>query len=111
MFPTLIAGLVLLGCAFRYASAPDGARALLVRRLQLLTFLTGTLGFIAGVIKSFTAASQAPGELGNYVVAGVGESLNNIGLAVGMLIVSQIAMSIGAARRSGTSAELTDPHA
>ena len=112
MYPTLIAGVVLIGWSFSYAALPHAGRALVVRRLSGLTFLAGCLGFTAGVIKTLTfAASLPPHELIGTAAAGVGESLHNIGLALGLLIVSAIAMAIGAARRGACpAAELADPH-
>ncbi len=101
MFPTTIFGLVLIGTAVRYAIAPDAARSLLVRRLSLLTFISGCLGFTVGCIKGFMAAAELPtAELGNIVVGGIGESLNNIALALCMLAIASIAMAVGAARRA-----------
>src|SRR5262245_19554125 len=104
MYPTLIAGLVLVGCSVRYAQAPDAARALVVRRLSLLTFVVGCLGFTAGLIKTTTSAAELPpNEVLATLAMGFGESLNNVGMALGFLVVSLIATSIGAARR-GTAA-------
>jgi hypothetical protein len=105
MYPTAIAGLVLIFCALRYASAPDAMRALVVRRLSILTFLAGALGTCAGVIKTCTHA-----QLGDVVV-GIGESLNCVGLALMTLVIAGIASTIGAARKAAPDAELTDPHA
>jgi hypothetical protein len=112
MYPTAIAGLVLVSFAVRYALAPDPGRALVVRRLMLLTFLVGTLGFTVGVIKSFLAAGGlTASELGAHVVVGVGESLHCIGLALVSLVMATIATTAGAARRGAAEAELADPHA
>ena len=115
MYPTTIAGLVLLFAAVRYARQPDLIRREVVRRLAMLTFLVSCLGFVTGVIKSFVAAgadNMSP-DLGRMVVGGVGESLNNVGLGLVLLIVASIATSIGAARAKASprtlGAELTDP--
>lgn len=109
MYPTTVIGLVLVYCALRYAVTPEAARALVVRRLSVLTFTVGCLGFVTGLIKSFVAVPD--GSPGSYVIVGIGESLNNIGLALVLLVISGLAMSIGAARRAATAGpELTDPH-
>ena len=111
MYPTLIAGLVLVACAMRYALAPDTTRALIVRRLSLLTFLAGCMGFTSGLIRTLVNAPELPPDEFNKIIAtGIGESLNNIGLALGLLIMSSIAMSIGAARTGRSDkAELHAP--
>ena len=113
MYPTTIVGLVLVFAAAQYAKQPGRQRLQLVRSLSMLTFLVGSLGFVAGVIRSFIAVSS--GELhdvGSVVVVGVGESLNNIGLALALLVIAGIGVSIGTGRARGAapSAELTDPH-
>lgn len=117
MYPTAIAGLVLVVSAVQYARSPDARRIHLVRCLSVLTALVGLLGFVAGVIKTLLGAAQGAGdprELAGWVVQGVGESLNCIGLAIGMLVMAWIAASAGAYRASGrraVGAELSDPHA
>jgi hypothetical protein len=113
MYPTAIVGLVLVAAAVQCARQPDARRFRLVRHLSVLTFLVATLGFITGVIKSFIAAGSAePHELGGLVITGVGESLNNIGLGLVLLVIASIAASVGAYRAGSRSdgAELTDPH-
>jgi hypothetical protein len=113
MYPTAIAGLVLVAAAVQCARQPDVRRFRIVRHLSVLTLLVGTLGFISGVIKSFSAAAGAdPKELAGLVITGVGESLHNIGLSLVMLVMAWIAASVGA-YRSGAKpqgVELTDPH-
>jgi hypothetical protein len=110
MYPTTIAGLLLVIAAIQYARQPDRRRIGIVRTLSVLTFLVSCLGFVTGLIKSFTAVANVdPHDVGTCVVMGVGESLNNIGLGLALLIVAAIATAIGRLR-AGTSADLTDPH-
>jgi hypothetical protein len=109
MYPTTLFGLILIAAAVAYARNPDARRALVCRNLSILTLLAGILGFVTGVINSFTAASQLPGELGAAVVAGVGESLNNVGVALVAMTIATIVKTIGSTRTNPS--ELTDPHA
>ncbi len=112
MYPTTIAGVVLVATALRYAKTSRAEALPLIRQLSILTALVGTLGFITGVIKTFTSCGGAPAsELGNFVVVGTGESLCNVGLAMVMLVMARIATSVGTYRSARTGAQLVDPHA
>lgn len=113
MYPTLVAGVLLVASAIRYAHKPEHEAPPLIYQLSVLTALVGTLGFISGVIHTFIACGQAsPNELQNFVVVGTGESLCNIGLALVMLVMARIATSLGAYRwGSRGPAALHDPHA
>ena len=117
MFPTAIAGLVLVVAAVQYARSPDARRIHLVRCLSVLTALAGTLGFVTGSIKTLLGAGEGAGdprELAGWVVTGVGEALNCLGLALTCLVIAWIAASVGAYRAAGrrtAGAELSDPHA
>ncbi|HEY1811860.1 MAG TPA: hypothetical protein VGG74_05855 [Kofleriaceae bacterium] len=97
MYPTLIAGLVLVATAIGFAISPDARRRLLVRALASLTLLVGTLGFVSGVIKTFTSCAPTF----QIALEGIGESLANIGLALVMLVMAGIATAIGVGRRGG----------
>lgn len=109
MYPTAIAGFVLVGAAIAYARSPDAVRALLVRRLSLLTFLVGCLGTCAGVINTCRHAVENP-DVNRTLVGGIGESLHCVAFAVCSLVVANIATSIGTARLDKDRAELADPH-
>jgi len=99
MYPTTLMGLVLLLASVQYARQPERRRLPVVISLGVLTLLAGTLGFVTGVIKTLIHAVDEP-DLANTIAGGVGESLNNIGLALSLLIVATIAVSIGAFRAS-----------
>ena len=102
MYPTLVIGLILLGNAFGFAIAPDARRRALVRTLASLTMLVASLGFVSGLIKSCIAADGAI----DLVIRGFGESLNNIGLGIGMLVTAGVATAIGVYRRGDAPADL-----
>ena len=114
MYPTTLFGLVLLCAAVMYAVRPDRRRIRIVRNLGLLTLLSGTLGFVTGAIKTCGGASSMPShEVANVVMGGVGESLNNVGLALSMLIMPTIITTVGAVRSAAQSgkSELIAPSA
>jgi hypothetical protein len=96
MYPTLIAGLVLLGNAFAFAIAPDARRRAVVRSLAALTMLVATLGFVSGLVKTCTGCDYLP----SLVVRGFGESLVNIGFGLVLLVIAGIGVAIGTARGS-----------
>jgi hypothetical protein len=112
MYPTLISGIFLFVTAVRYARSSDGAALPVIKHLSILTALVGSLGFISGVIKTFTSCGGAsPSEIAGFVVAGTGESLCNVGLAMIALVMARIATSVGSYRARKPGASLVDPHA
>jgi hypothetical protein len=106
MYPTTFMGLVLLAAAVRYARNPNRQRLFFARHLSALVALSGTLGFITGVIKTFT---NLPSDELYIAFIGVGESLNNVALAVALMICARIITSVGAARDTDSASELVDP--
>ena len=98
MYPTTIFGMVLLAAATRYAVRPDRRLVPLQVSLALLTFLSGCLGFVTGVIKSLNALDAVKPEQRWIWLLGVGESLNNVALALVLLVVASIAVAIGTLR-------------
>jgi hypothetical protein len=106
MYPTTLFGLVLLAFAVKYARDPNRRRLFLLRQLTVLVALSGTLGFVMGVIRTFMNMES---EQLHIAFIGVGESLNNIALALCMMILSRIIMAFGAARDSGSPSELINP--
>lgn len=111
MYPTLVAGILLMFSAVQYARHPERARMRVVRLLGVLVMLTSTLGFVTGVMKTCTSVTPDLGpDLGMIVVIGVGESLVNIGAGLVWLVMATIVATFGAARARANAAELTDPH-
>ena len=108
MFPTSFIGLVLLAAAAMYWLKPDRRRRAVVRNLEVMTLMSGVLGFVTGVIKSFIAVGDADPR---FAIVGTGESLNNIGLALVILILARILITLGSARDKSGPSELVDPRA
>ncbi len=106
MYPTTIIGLVLLAAALRYAASPNRRKLFLLRQLNILVALSGTLGFVTGTIKTFT---NLPSDQLYIAFIGVGESLHNVGLALCMMVVARIIIAIGAARDTDSASELVNP--
>jgi hypothetical protein len=103
MYPTTFFGLVLLAAAVQYLRHPDRRRALVVRHLNVLVGLSAMLGFVAGTIKTFT---NVPADKLYYAIIGVGESLTNVGLGIGLLVLARIITAFGAARDADSASEL-----
>jgi len=114
MYPTLMVGALLVIMAARFAANPARGRLPVVLSLGVLTFIVGSLGFVTGAIKTMIAAGDLPpGEVGKIVAIGLGESLNNIGLALCLLVLAGIGTVVGLSRRNcagDNSASAVDPH-
>lgn len=99
MYPTLIAGLALLGTSLRYASRPESRYVPLMIALGLFTLFAGGLGFITGVITVLRFYAEMQGEPRPAILYyGFQESLHNVALALLLTMMSTLAASIGAWR-------------
>lgn len=99
MFPTLLFGVVLVLVAARYASAPEARLVPLQVALGVVTLASGALGFVAGLITTAKALERVPREEASVIGAlGFGESLNNVALALGLIVLAALAASVGAGR-------------
>jgi hypothetical protein len=108
MYPTLIAGVVLVAAAIRYARTPDRGRGELVKHLSRLTFLVGALGTVTGTIKSFMSMEDTTPI--NYALVGFGESLHCVAFGMCMMIIAGIISAVGKAKLKTAGADLADPH-
>jgi hypothetical protein len=113
MYPTLLAGLALLGTSLRYATRPDARYVPLLLTLGLFTLLAGGLGFITGIMSLLRAyAGPLANEGSSVLFIGVQEALHNIALALLMSMVSALAASVGAwklARQTRAAVAATVP--
>jgi len=106
MYPTTFFGFVLIAAAVRYLRNPERRRTLLLKHLNVLVALSGMLGFFTGVIKTFT---NLPSDQLYIAFIGVGESLNNVGLALCMMILARIITAFGAAKDTESASDLVAP--
>jgi hypothetical protein len=96
MYPTLIAGLALLAACVRYASRPESRHVPLMLCLGLFTLLAGALGFITGVMAMLGGVEGPQAEPPRGVLyLGLGESLNNVALALLLTTLSALLASVG----------------
>lgn len=98
MFPTLLAGLVLMGVSVRYAVAPRRALLTPLTALAALTLCAGALGFVLGFIKSVNAVGQMEEPNPALALIGAGEAAHCVALALGLTVLAGIAVSVGAFR-------------
>lgn len=100
MYPTLMFGLLMLAASIRYAVSPERRFVPLQVSLGVLTLMAGALGFVTGVIKTFTLIGDVTPDKRWIWMLGVGESLNCIGLALVLSVLAALAASAGAYRLS-----------
>ncbi len=102
MYPTAFFGLLMIGAAIRYAIKPESRFIPLQITLALLTLFAGGLGFVTGLIASFSAMADVPADANKWIpLVGAAESLYNVALALVLVILASIAASVGAARLAG----------
>jgi hypothetical protein len=108
MFPTLVFGLFLLGVAARYALAPRPRDVPLLISLAVLTFVSGGLGFVTGIMTTFHFVAEG-GLKGDAATAitlqGVSESLNDLGFALVLITLATMGAALGAWKLSRLSPE------
>lgn len=98
MLPTLICGVLTVGAALRYAAKPERRFVPLQISLGVLTMMAGGLGFVTGLIKSFSAMGGVTADQRWLWMIGTSESLHNVALALALLTLAAIASSVGSLR-------------
>lgn len=103
MYPTLILGVFLVVAAARQALQSGSAP--LVANLRLATLLSGLLGSTMGMIHSLQGLGGLRPDQphGKYALIGLGESINNIALALIMILIATLLLSLGAFRSASES--------
>lgn len=100
MYPTALFGLLMLGVSIRYALQPDRRFLPLQVSLGILTLLAGGLGFVTGLIATFSHMGEVPPDQKWIWMLGIGESLHNVALALMLVIFATLLASVGAYRLS-----------
>jgi len=103
MFPTLVFGLILVVVSIRYALSPRQRDVPLMISLAVLTFVSGALGFVSGVMTTFhfVAEGGLKGEEATAItLQGVAESLNNVGFALMLLTLATMSAAYGSWKTS-----------
>ena len=90
MYPTAVAGLVVLGAAVCYGLSNNKRWLRVVLSSAVLTLICGSLGFVMGVIRSIQVGTQFPTDQHYLIVQGIGESLHNLSLAFTCLGIASI---------------------
>ncbi len=104
MIPTALFGLMLCAVSVFYAFRPERRFVPLQISLAIVTLTSGGLGFVAGLIKSLSAIGGVPPDKRFIWLIGMGESLNNLGLAFAALVLAALLASVGALRLALRSA-------
>ena len=98
MIPTAVFGVLMVAASLKYAMTPERRQVPLLLSLGVLTIAAGGLGFVTGLIKSAEAVGSMPHDNQVIWVVGMGESLNNVALALGLVVLGSISASVGALR-------------
>jgi hypothetical protein len=98
MYPTFFFGVLMLLSSIRYAVKPEQRYLPLQVSLGILTLMAGSLGFVTGLIATFSAMGQVKADDRWFWMLGVGESLHNLSLALVFLVLAGIAATVGAYR-------------
>jgi hypothetical protein len=100
MYPTLVFGMLMIAASVAYALKPERRLVPLQISLGVMTLVTGSLGFVTGLIKSLGAIHQVPADQRFIWLIGLGESLNNVALALTLVVLGALAISVGAFRQA-----------
>lgn len=99
MYPTLAFGLLLLAVGVAYALRPERKLVSLFTILGIVDFLCGAMGTVMGVVATFLHVAKLPEpEQFATTMMGLAESLQNMALALILVVLSTLVMAGGALR-------------
>lgn len=98
MYPTLVFGVLMVAGAVAYAIRPGRRFIPLQVSLGVMTLVCGSLGFVTGLIRSLGAIGGVEEGRRWIWLIGLGESLNNVALALLLIAVAALVGSVGALR-------------
>jgi hypothetical protein len=105
MYPTSLFGFLFIAAAVLLVLRPERRFVPLVASLGLLTLGAGVLGTMVGVVNTFRYLLKVPAAEQFQVAAlGCAESLNNLVLAMMLLVLAALLGSIAALRASRVQA-------
>lgn len=101
MYPTLAFGLLLVGAAVAGLVDPRPRGTTLCAILGGVTFLSGSLGLTLSAVATLLGVKRfPPPQQFAVMLAGLGESLNNLSLALVLIIVGTLIVAGGALRNA-----------
>jgi len=98
MYPTLVFGLLMLVAAVVYARRPEARFVPIQISLATLTLAGGALGFSSGLVRALGGIRYLPEEQRTIWLFGLGEALNNLVLALMLIVFAAMIASVGTLR-------------
>lgn len=99
MWPTMLFGTLALALSLRHAIAPKQELLPLIVGVAGATLFGGALGFTTGIINTVKYLGELPAEREPIVfLYGLGESMNNLALALLLVTMVSLAAGVGSFR-------------
>jgi hypothetical protein len=105
MYPTSIFGFLLIASAVLLVLRPERRFVALVVSLGVVTLGAGVLGTLVGIVNTFRYVTTLPAaDQLKVTTLGAAESLNNLVLAIMLVVLASILAAVAALRATRTSA-------
>jgi hypothetical protein len=98
MYPTLVFGILMLAAALAYARKPEARFIPLQVSLGTLTLAGGALGFSTGLLRALGGIRNMEETARSIWLLGLGEALNNLVLALMLIVFAALIASVGTLR-------------